>query len=72
MFAKKKRFKSTQFRKIPYIILASFFLFGSGYFIHLLAFTIQKNIFIVDAIEYFDVVSEYGNVLAKSQAKIYQ
>lgn len=72
MFAKKKRFKTTHFKKSPYFLLSSFFIFASGYFIHLLIFSVEKNVFLVDAIEYFDVVSKYSDVFSRNQAKIYK
>lgn len=72
MFTKKKRFKQTNFQKIPYIILSLFFFFASGFYVHLLSFSIEKNIFIQDAIEYFGIISGYGDVFGSNQAKIYQ
>lgn len=53
MFAKKKRFKKASFSKFSYFVLSSFFLISTAYYIHFFSFSLQKDIFIMDAIEYF-------------------
>lgn len=50
MFARKKRFKQTSFGKTSDVIISTFFLFASAFFVHFMTFTIQKNDFISRAI----------------------
>ena len=70
MFTKKKRFKTTEFSKTPYLILSTFCLFASAFYIHCFSFTFQKETFLVDAIEYLNIASKYEDLFSTNQALI--